>query len=165
MVELVMEAKCRLAARRLCRAHTLAVRAGDRVAHVVGMERAVAGEGRRPLVALLLETLRTHGTKEAVGSQRHMSPTRGRCWATLSHAASPSRRGGLRPSSLAAGMRGRDRGWARGGQRRLADRAGHAQHAAARRAALLFNRRHGRSVVVVKVVAEIFMTWMEEGAE
>lgn len=163
-LQLVMKAQSRLAAHRLCRADALAVRTGSRVAHVVGVERAVAQERPRPLIALLLEALRTHGSEETMGSQRNMGPTRSCCRAALSqatcnaHAASPSRRGWLRPSSLAARVRGRDRRRARRWQRRLADRTGHAQHAAARRAALLFDRRHGRSVVLVKGVAGIFMT-------
>src|SRR5690242_12940917 len=134
------------------------------------MLRVLAQERSRPLVALLLEALRAHGAEEAVGSQWYMGSARGRRWAAVSqatcdtHAASPSRCCGLRPSSLAARIHSRNGRWARCLQRRLANRAGHTQHAAARRAAFLFDGRHRRGVVVIRVVAEMVMT-STEGAE
>lgn len=107
----MMQTEGWLAAHCLCRAHALAIGASSRVAYGLRMQRAMAKEGCWPLVALLLEALRAHGSKEAVGGQRNMGPTRGGRWATLSQATSPSRRCWLRPSSLAARMRGCDRGW------------------------------------------------------
>jgi hypothetical protein len=168
LLQLMMQAQGWLAAHCLCRANALTVRTGGRVAHIFGVERAVTEERCRSLIALLLEALGAHGSKETVGSQRNMGSTSSCRRAALAqttcdaHAASPSRRCWLRPSSLAARVRGRDGGRARRWQRRLADWAGHAQHAAARRAALLFNRRHRRSVVVVKVAAGILMTSIQE---
>ena len=169
LIQLVMQAQHGLASRGLGRPHALAERAGSRVAHIPRAERAVAEEGRGPLVALLLEALRAHRAEEAVGGQRNMCSTRGGRGTAGSqaacdaHAGAAARRCRLRPSSLAARVRGRNRRWARGRQRWLAHGAGHAQHAAARRAALLFDCRHGRKVVVVRVrvrvVAGILMTW------
>jgi hypothetical protein len=160
----VMQAQHGLATRGLGRPHALAERAGSRVAHIPSAKRAVAEEGRGPLVALLLEALRAHRAEEAVGGQRNMCSARGGRGTAGSqaacdaHAAAAARRCRLRPSSLAARVRGRNRRWARGRQRWLAHGAGHAQHTAARRAALLFDCRHGRKVVVVRVVAGILMT-------
>jgi hypothetical protein len=169
LIQLVMQAQHGLASRGLGRPHALAERAGSRVAHIPRAKRAVAEEGRGPLIALLLEALRAHRAEEAVGGQRNMCSARGGRGTAGSqaacdaHAAAAARRCRLRPSSLAARVRGRNGRWARGRQRWLAHRAGHAQHAAARRAALLFDCRHGRKVVVVRVrvrvVAGILMTW------
>lgn len=126
-------------------ADALAVGISSAVVGGFRVERAVAEEGSRTLVALLLQALRAHGAEEAVGCQRDVGSacSRGRP-ALCSHTASDagrgctarqatasSRRGGLRPSLVAARLGGRNGRGSRRRQARLARRPCHAQHAAA----------------------------------
>ena len=115
----------------------------------VRVERAVAEQRRGALVALLLQPLRAHGAKEAVGGERDMRSAGGRGRAAHADAASASSRwAGLRPPVLAARVRRRDGRGARRRQAGVACGARHAQHAAARGAALLVGGRHGHGVDV-----------------
>jgi hypothetical protein len=82
-VVLVVEAQRRGAPDGSRRAGALAVGAAALFVGSLGIERAVAEEGRRSLVALLLEALRAHGAKEAVGGQRHMCSAGSRRGAAL----------------------------------------------------------------------------------
>jgi hypothetical protein len=98
------------------------------------MERAMAQQRRRTLVALLLEPLRAHGAEKAVRGQRDMrSAGRGsrpalgaqaaRYTDAALHAAAASAALVSRPSVLATRMRRRDGGGPRGGQTRISSGA------------------------------------------
>ena len=153
-----------LDARGLVGADALAVGVSSAVVGGFRVERAVAEEGSRALVALLLQALRAHGAEEAVGGQRDVGSacSRGRAalcpqtagdaggaWAAL-HSAASSRWSGLRPPLVAARLGGRNGRGPRGRQARLARRPRHAQHAAAGGSAVM--RSGGRERILCGVV-------------
>lgn len=74
----VVKAERRLVADGLVGANALAVGVSSALVGAFRVERAVAQERSRTLIALLLQALRAHGSKEAMCGERDVSSTCGR---------------------------------------------------------------------------------------
>lgn len=130
----VVEADGMVAAGCLVGADALAVGVSSALDGGFRVERAVAEEGGRALVALLLQALGAHGAEEAMSCQRDVGATCGGGRATLCsqaagdtgsaggavHGAASARRRCLRPSAIASGLRAGKRRGPRGRKARLA---------------------------------------------